>query len=82
MAQDSGANLSLPWRTVALVSLILAIVSTGALIVLVAVRGDPVLSSTALTLAILAFVIQIVVFVVQTSVAIRHHHRRAVLAVP
>lgn len=69
MTSEMGQNLTLHWRTVAIASTVLAVGALGALIVLVAVRGDPILSTTALILAILAFVIQIMVFVVETSLS-------------
>jgi hypothetical protein len=60
-------NLVLPWPVVGAASLILAVTSLAALAVVAAVRGADALSTVALSLAILAFVIQIVVFIVQTA---------------
>ncbi|MEU3456730.1 hypothetical protein ABZ671_24475 [Micromonospora sp. NPDC006766] len=64
-AKKSG-SITVSWRMVAFVCMLLAAGSTGTLAIVVPVKDVDTLSTIALALAILAFVIQIIIFVVQS----------------
>lgn len=64
-AEKTG-SVTVSWRMVAFVCGLLAAGSTGTLAIVVPVKDVDTLSTIALALAILAFVIQIIIFVVQS----------------
>jgi hypothetical protein len=63
-AAGSG-TFRVSWPLVAGAASLVAVSSVAALILLIAIRGVEILSATALSLAILAFVLQLVVFIAQ-----------------
>jgi hypothetical protein len=58
--------ISITWKSVALVALALAVSSIAGIVIVATVKGADALATVALSLAVLAFVIQIVVFIAQT----------------
>jgi hypothetical protein len=60
------SRISVSWRTVAVISAVLAVCSATALIVVAAVRGANALSTIALSLAIVAFSSQIIIAIGQS----------------
>lgn len=66
MSDEAQPGPSLSWRVIASTTTILAIGAVGALVIVSSVKDADTLSVVALALAILAFVIQIIVFVAQT----------------
>lgn len=64
---DVRPTLTLPLRAVAISAVLVAVASLAALIVVVSVKGIDGLSTLALSLAILAFVVQLIVFIVQAA---------------
>lgn len=65
-SDGSGRYLRLRWPTIATASVVVAVGSLGTLVIVASVREADLLSVVALALAILAFVIEIIVFVAQT----------------
>jgi DNA anti-recombination protein RmuC len=63
MAQE---NLSIPWRNVAVGSLLLNIGAIGTVAAVATINGSDALSTVALALAIIAFICQLIIFTVQT----------------
>ncbi|MDQ8040508.1 hypothetical protein RDI86_01420 [Cellulosimicrobium sp. XJ-DQ-B-000] len=74
---DAAARV--PFRTLALWSLLVAIASLTSLVLVASVRDADVLSVVAMALAVLAFVVQIIVFIVQTAEAGRQSREGQVL---
>ena len=66
-SEPAAGHVLLPWRTLALTSLIVALAFGATLVIIVSVKDVDTLSTVALTLAVLAFVVQIIVFVIQIA---------------
>jgi hypothetical protein len=66
-SQNSSPTLSVSLNGVALSAVILAIASLATLTIIVTVKNVDLLSTVALVLAILAFVVQIIVFIFQSA---------------
>lgn len=64
-ASAGSGTFQLSWPLVAGAASLVAVSSVAALIILIAIRQTDILSATALSLAILAFVLQLVVFIAQ-----------------
>jgi hypothetical protein len=64
-SQAGSGTFQLSWPLVAGAASLVAVSSVAALIILIAIRQTDILSATALSLAILAFVLQLVVFIAQ-----------------
>ncbi len=66
-----GGDLSIRWMSIAIAAVIVALASLTVLAVVASIRDADVLSVVALALAILAFVVQIIVYIVQSASATR-----------
>jgi hypothetical protein len=75
MPDSSPATLSIPWRTVSFCSTFVAIAAVAALAIVAYEHGADGLSTIALALAILAFVVQLMVFIAQEGLATRQAQR-------
>lgn len=64
---EAAHGLTIPWPRVGIASIVIAVAACGALVIVTAVQDSEVLSTVALSLAILAFVIQILIFLAQSS---------------
>lgn len=69
--EGESSTVQLRWRVLAFGASILAVGSLSALVIVSAVKDADILSTVALSLAILAFVIQIIVFLAQSGAASR-----------
>lgn len=63
----AAGDLRIPWRRAGLAGVVFGIASAASLVVVASIREADVLATVALTLAVLAFVVQIIVFLVQSS---------------
>ena len=68
-ANGVEGSVTVPWRRVAVGSGVLTVAAVGALVVVAAVSDTEALTTIALSLAILSFVIQLIVFISQASTA-------------
>jgi hypothetical protein len=64
--EASATSFAVPWRRTALAAVTVATAALAALAIVATVENRDVLSTVALSLAILAFLIQIIVFIAQT----------------
>lgn len=71
LSESRPGTVSVPLGVIAVGSLIVALASVATLIVVVSARGIDALSTLALSLAVIAFVVQLIVFIVQTAEAAR-----------
>ena len=69
LAEEVAAEsqLSISWRNVALAAVAFGIVAVAALVVVASLRHTETLATVALSLAVLAFLVQIIIFLGQTS---------------
>lgn len=74
-SSEQSGSLNMKWRTIGISSRILAVAAIGALAVVATVKHADPLSTIALALAILAFVIRILVFVAQNWTTGQQMHR-------
>jgi hypothetical protein len=65
----SGENMIVSWRSVAFSAILVAVGALGSLVLVVTTGNADALSTIALALAIIAFVIQIMVFIAHTWAA-------------
>jgi len=72
---DARAAVEVPWRTVALVSGLIAVAAITTAIVVVALRDADALSAVALALAVIAFIVQIILFLFQQTAASNNEAR-------
>ena len=67
MNRNSEGSFVASWKTLATISICLAIASLATLVTVVAINDVDLLSTVALTLAVIAFVAQLLIYIAQTA---------------
>ena len=67
MSLTDESSVRVPWKGIAIAATLVAIGASAVLTVIATVKGVDVLATVALSLAILAFILQIILFIAQTG---------------
>jgi hypothetical protein len=67
MADMRGSHFSMSWKALTIVAICISVASLATISVIVSIKDVDVLSTVALTLAVLAFVAQLLIYIAQTA---------------